>query len=68
MTKKRKNHLLTFEVLHENLKIVLPIVILTKKNPEPQLHQIFKPIKKFFCTFLPIEVGQKKSQNIPKNL
>ena len=25
-----------------------------KKNLDPQLHQIFKPIRKFFCTFLPI--------------
>ena len=25
-----------------------------KKNPNPQLHQIFIPIRKFFCTFLPI--------------
>ena len=24
-----------------------------KKNPDPQLHQISKPIWKFFCTFLP---------------
>ena len=24
-----------------------------KKNLDPQLHQIFKPIRKFFCTFLP---------------
>ena len=23
-----------------------------KKNPDPQLHQMFKPITKFFCTFL----------------
>ena len=23
-----------------------------KKNLDPQLHQIFKPIRKFFCTFL----------------
>ena len=23
-----------------------------KKNIDPQLHQIFKPIRKFFCTFL----------------
>jgi len=23
-----------------------------KKIPDPQLHQIFKPIRKFFCTFL----------------
>ena len=23
-----------------------------KKNPDPQLHQIFKPIRKFFFTFL----------------
>ena len=25
-----------------------------KKILDPQLHQIFKPIRKFFCTFLPI--------------
>ena len=25
-----------------------------KKNLDPQLHQIFKPIRKFSCTFLPI--------------
>ena len=25
-----------------------------KKNLDPQLHQTFKPIRKFFCTFLPI--------------
>ena len=42
------------EVLHEKLKIVLPMGILKKKSPPPQLHQIFKPIRKFFCTFLPI--------------
>ena len=79
------------EVLHEKLKIVLPMGILKnwqksakkryqkeqqalqklwsfawkienrptyedfeKKNLDPQLHQIFKPITKFFCTFLPI--------------
>ena len=24
-----------------------------KKNPDPQLHQIFKPIRKFFCIFYP---------------
>ena len=23
-----------------------------KKNLDPQLHQIIKPIRKFFCTFL----------------
>merc|ERR1712219_79422 len=28
------------------------MVILKKKNLDPQLHQIFKPIRKFFCTFL----------------
>ena len=52
-TQPRKNS----EVLHEKLKIVLPMGILKKKlkkNPEPQLHQMFKPIRKFFCTFLPI--------------
>ena len=42
------------EVLHEKMKIVLPMGILKKKNLDPQLHQIFKPIRKFFCTFLPI--------------
>ena len=25
-----------------------------KNNSDPQLHLIFKPIRKFFCTFLPI--------------
>ena len=25
-----------------------------KKNPDPQLHQMFKPITNFFSTFLPI--------------
>ena len=39
------------EVLHEKLKTVLPMGIL-KKNPDPQLQQTFKPIIKFFCTFL----------------
>ena len=34
------------EVLHKILKTVLPI------NPDSQLHQIFKPIRKLFCTFL----------------
>ena len=43
-----------FEVLHEKLKIVLPMRILKKKNVDPQLHQTFKPIGKIFCTFLPI--------------
>ena len=42
------------KVLDENPKTVLPAVILKKKIPDPQLHQIFKPIRKFFCTFLPI--------------
>ena len=42
------------KVLNENPKIALPAVILKKKNPDPQLHQIFKPIRAFFCTFLPI--------------
>ena len=41
------------EVLHENLKTVLPMVIL-KYVLDPQLHQIFKPIRKCFYTFLPI--------------
>ena len=27
--------------------------ILKKKILDPQLHQIFKPIRKFFCNFLP---------------
>ena len=31
-----------------------------KKNLDPQLHQIFKPIRKFFCTFLPLGVSAKK--------
>ena len=43
------------KVLDENPKIVLHVVILKKKkNPDPQLHQIVKPIRKFFCAFLPI--------------
>ena len=43
------------EVLIEKLKTILPAVILKKKkNPDHQLHQIFKAIKKYFCTFLPI--------------
>ena len=39
------------EVLNEKMKTVLPMGIL-KKNPDPQLQQTFKPIRKFFCTFL----------------
>ena len=31
-----------------------PYVDFEKKILDPQLHQIFKPIRKFFCTFLPI--------------
>ena len=42
-----------FKVLDENQKIVLNMGILKKKNLDPQLHQIFKPIRKFFCTLLP---------------
>ena len=42
------------EVLHEKMKTVLPMGIL-KKNPDPQLQQTFKPIRKFFCTFLTVE-------------
>ena len=42
------------KVLDENPKIFLPAVILRKKIPDPQIHQIFKPIRKYFCTFLPI--------------
>ena len=26
-----------------------------KKNPDPQLHNLFKPITKFFCAFLVIQ-------------
>ena len=40
-----------FKVLDENPKVVLNMGIL-KKNPDPQLYQTFKPIRKFFCTFL----------------
>ena len=37
------------------MKIVIPMVIFEKKkNPDPQVHQILKPITKLFCTFLPI--------------
>ena len=46
--------LMGLKVLDENPKIVLPAVILKKKISDPQLHQIFKPIRNFFCTFLPI--------------
>ena len=50
-TQPRKNS----EVLHEKLKIVLPMGILKKKKlknyPDPQLSQTFKPIGKFFGKF-----------------
>ena len=39
---------------HKKQKIVLPMVILEFGYPSPQLHQILKPIIKFFCTFLHI--------------
>ena len=43
------------KVLDENSKIVLPALIVKKKKiPDLQLHQIFKPIRKIFCTLLPI--------------
>ena len=38
------------EFLHEKLKTVLPAEILIF-FPYPHLHQILKPIRKFFCTF-----------------
>ena len=41
------------KVLGENPKIVLPSVK-KKKKTDPQIHRIFKLIKNFFCTFLPI--------------
>merc|ERR1712243_156679 len=44
LTQKMKNHPKKPEVLHEKLKVVLPMVIL-KKNPDPQLHQFFKTHK-----------------------
>ena len=39
------------EVLHEKMKTVLPMGSL-KKNPDHQLQQTFKPVRKNLCTFL----------------
>ena len=41
-----------FKVLDENPKIVLHMVILELGYPDPQLHQILKPIRELSCTFL----------------
>ena len=42
------------EVLHEKMKTVLPMGSL-KKNPDHQLQQTFKPVRKILCTFLTAE-------------
>ena len=39
---------------HKKQKTVLPMRILKFENPHFQLHQILKPIKKFFCTTVTI--------------
>ena len=49
---KREETRVKHEVLHEKLKTVVPPVVLKKFFPDPQLHQIFKPIRKICCTFL----------------
>ena len=52
------------EVLYKKLKTILLAFIFF---PDPQLHQIFKPMRKFFCTFFPnvvtLEIRQKKWPN-----
>ena len=61
MTKKTTQPRKKPEVLHKKLKTVLPFGIL-KKNPDPQLHQMFKPITNFFSTFLPKKTTQPRKK------